>query len=246
MTKPVCLVVGVGSATGASTVRRFASEGFDVAMIARNDARLKDIEAEIGSAKPYACDVGDLDRLVETTQAICRDMGVPDVVVFNAVSESFSTFDQGDPATFERNYRVNATALLVLAQQLAPMMTDRGHGAIVVTSNTAALRGVPRYALFAPSKAAQRILAQALARDLGPKRIHVCCVIVDAAIDAAWLSEYGRVRPDWLEPPESWPFERSEYYAHPDAIADEIFRLTQQPQSAWSFESIIRPFAERW
>jgi NAD(P)-dependent dehydrogenase (short-subunit alcohol dehydrogenase family) len=190
--------------------------------------------------------VADLLELHETVEAVRREMGEPDVLVHNAVSESFIPFDQGEADQFERNFRVNATSLLVLAQLLTPAMVDKGRGSIVVTSNTAALRGVPRYALFAPTKAAQRILAQSLARDLGPKRVHVSCVIVDAAIDAAWLSEDGRVRPDWLEPPKHWPHDRADYFAQPVSIAEEVFRLAHQAPSAWAFESIIRPFAERW
>lgn len=246
MNRPLCLVVGVGSATGAAVVRKFVAKGYVVAMVARNADRLHQLEAEIPGTRAFACDVGDLTALGDTVAAIQSTMGHPDVLVFNAVSESFVAFDQGDAADLERNFRVNTTALLVFAQLLTPAMIDKRDGAIVVTSNTAALRGVPRYALFAPTKAAQRILAQALARHLGPQHVHVSCVIVDAAIDAAWLSEDGRTRPAWLEPPENWPFERDDYFAHPDTIADEVVHMALQPRSAWSFETIIRPFAEKW
>lgn len=141
---------------------------------------------------------------------------------------------------------VNTTALLHLARALAPDMVSAGSGAILVTGNTASLRGVPKYALFAPTKAAQRILAQSLARDLGPKRVHVGYITIDAAIDAPWLSENGRTRPAWLEPPADWPWPRDEYFAHPDAIAEEVFHIAHQHPSTWSFDHIIRPFAEKW
>jgi short-subunit dehydrogenase len=113
-------------------------------------------------------------------------------------------------------------------------MIEAGGGAIIVTGNTASLRGVPNYALFAPTKAAQRILAQSLARDLGPKRIHVGYVTIDAAIDAPWLGEEGRTRPVWLDPPEGWKYRRDEYFAHPDAIAAEVFHIAHQHPSTWS------------
>src|SRR5262249_59842207 len=106
-----------------------------------------------------------------------------------------------EPAMLERNFRVNTTALLHLARALAPDMVSAGRGVILVTGNTASLRGVPAYALFAPTKAAQRILAQSLARDLGPKRVHVGYVTIDAAIDAPWLGHRGRKRRPAREPP---------------------------------------------
>jgi NAD(P)-dependent dehydrogenase (short-subunit alcohol dehydrogenase family) len=246
MSSPLCLVAGVGSASGRAVVERFANNGYRVAMLARTLERLEEIEAAIPHSRAFECDVADLASLSKVVDHIRCEMGDPDVLVHNAVSESFVNFDQGDAEQLERNFRVNTSSLLVLAQLLTPAMIAKGHGSIVVTSNTAALRGVPRYALFAPTKAAQRILAQSLARDLGPKRVHVSCVIVDAAIDAAWLSENGRVRPDWLEPPVGWPHDRSEYFAQPASIAEEVFRLAHQAPSAWAFESIIRPFAERW
>ncbi|WP_116138093.1 SDR family NAD(P)-dependent oxidoreductase [Trinickia diaoshuihuensis] len=246
MTERICLVTGVGGATGASIVRRFARDGYRVAMMARNRERLERLEREIEGSKAYVCDVGDLDALHACIEAIQREMGHPAVVVHNAVSETFATFMEGDPAALERNFRVNTTALLHLARACAPAMVEAGGGAIVVTGNTASLRGKPNYALFAPTKAAQRVLAEALARDLGPKRVHVAYLMIDAVIDAAWLSESGRTRPAWAEPPAGWQFSRDEYFAHPDAIADEVFHLAHQHPSAWTFDYTIRPFAERW
>lgn len=242
----VCLVTGVGDATGAAIARRFAREGYRVAMLARNRERLARLEREIALATAFPCDVSDLDRLEAVVDQVRGTMGKPSVVVHNAVSETFATFLDGDPAALERNFRVNTTALLHLARACAPDMIAAGEGAIVVTGNTASLRGKPNYALFAPTKAAQRVLAEALARDLGPKRVHVGYLMIDAVIDAAWLGNDGRTRPPWAEPPAGWPFTRDEYFAQPDAIADEVFHIAHQHPSAWTFDYTIRPFAERW
>jgi NAD(P)-dependent dehydrogenase (short-subunit alcohol dehydrogenase family) len=174
------------------------------------------------------------------------DLGDPSVLIHNAVSETFATFLDADPEALEKNFRINTTALLYLARALAPPMIESGGGSIVVTGNTASHRGVPNYALFAPTKAAQRILAQSMARDLGPKRVHVAYVTIDAAIDAPWLSEAGRTRPTWLEPPPGWRWTRDDYFAQPEAIADEVFHVAHQHPSTWSFDHIVRPFAERW
>jgi short-subunit dehydrogenase len=246
MRDEVCVVTGVGGATGSAIARRFARGGYRVAMLARDRERLERLKHEIAGSEGYACDVGDLAALASTIDAVRVDVGKPSVLVHSAVSATFATFLQAEPAMLERNFRVNTTALLHLARALAPDMVSAGRGAILVTGNTASLRGVPTYALFAPTKAAQRILAQSLARDLGPKRVHVGYVTIDAAIDAPWLSDGGRTRPPWLEPPPGWPWTRDDYFAQPDAIADEVFHIAHQHPSTWSFDHIIRPFAEKW
>jgi NADP-dependent 3-hydroxy acid dehydrogenase YdfG len=240
------LITGVGAGTGAATARRFARDGYRVAMLARNSERLLRLEHEIPGSRAFVCDVADLSALSATVDAVRAEIGKPSVVIHNAVSETFATFLDADLAALERNFRVNTTVLLHLARALAPDMVEAGGGSIIVTGNTASMRGVPNYALFAPTKAAQRILAQSLARDLGPKRVHVGYVTIDAVIDAPWLDAGGRIRPAWMEPPANWPFSRQDYFAQPDAIANEIFHVAHQDPSTWSFDHIIRPFAEKW
>ncbi len=234
MTKPVCLITGVGDGTGAALARRFAKGGYQVAMLARNRDRLARLEKEIADAKAYVCDTSDLEALVATVESVRAEMGVPSVLVHNAVSATFKTFLEADPEDLERNFRVNTTSLLYLARALAPDMVAAGHGAIMVTGNTAALRGIPKYAVFAPTKAAQRILAQSLARDLGPKGVHVAYITIDAAIDTPWTRDvFNRDKPD-------------EFFSKPADIADEVFHTAHQPRSTWSFDVEIRPYGEKW
>lgn len=246
MTDKICLVTGVGGATGAGICRRFARDGYRVAMLARNGKRLRELEREIAGSKGYICDVGDLDALAATIAAVRTDFGKPSVAVHNAVSATFGKFLEADPAELERNFRVNTTALLHLAREVAPDMINAGGGAIIVTGNTSALRGVPNYALFAPTKAAQRSLAEAMARDLGPKRVHVGYVTIDGSIDAPWLSEGGHRPPAWHPPPMDWSRTRAEWFVDPDAIGEEVFRIAHQHPSTWTFDLVIRPFAEKW
>ena len=243
--KKLAVITGVGDATGAALVRRFAKDGYRVAMIARNADRLRALEKEIDGAASYPCDVGDLDALFRTIDTIKSELGDPSVVIHNAVAHTFDTFLDADPAKLERNFRVNTTSLLHLARAFAPAMIEAGQGAIMVTGNTASHRGVPKYALFAPTKAAQRIFAESLARDLGPKGVHVGYITVDAAIDVAWLGPDGD-RPDWLVPPDDWAGTREDFFADPDAIADEVFHMAHQHRSTWAFDLVIRPFAEKW
>lgn len=232
-TLPVALVTGVGPGTGAAIARRLAAGGYAVAMLARNGERLARLAAEIAHAHAYVCDVTDTAQLDDTLRAVRAELGEPQVLIHNAVSGAFGNFLDIDAALLERNFKVNTLALLHLAQRLAPAMIAAGRGAIICTGNTSALRGKAQFAGFAPSKAAQRILAEAIARELGPKGIHVAYVIIDAVIDLAWTRERFAGRPD-------------EFFIKPAAIADEIWHLLQQDSSAWSFNVELRPYGETW
>lgn len=243
MSKATALITGVGEGTGAALARRFATGGYRVAMIARSRERLDALAAELPDSRAYPCDIGDLEALQDAIEAVRAEIGEPRVLVHNAVSATFQTFLDADPLELERNFRVNTTSLLYLARALAPSMIEAGEGAILTTGNTAAFRGIPTYALFAPTKAAQRILAQSLARELGPKGIHVAYIVVDAAIDAPWLGEH---RPSWLKPPAHWKDKPEDYFAKPDAIAGEVFHVAHQDRSTWSFDVELRPYAEKW
>ena len=171
MKKKVCLIAGVGPGTGMECASRFSKGGYKVAMLARDQERLNSLEEKIDDAHGYQCDVSDLDQLVSTLKNVTNDLGAPTVLIHNAVAGNIdgggaSRFMESDPARLERNFRVNTTSLLYMARELAPAMIDAGEGAIIVTGNTSSTRGSANFAYFAPTKAAQRILAEAMARDL--------------------------------------------------------------------------------
>ena len=232
MARKVCLITGVGPGTGAACVRRFAEE-YEVAMMARNVDRLSELAAEIDHAHAYPCDVTDQASRDAQIAAIQADLGHPHVLVHNAVGGAFGSFLEIEPEVLEQNFQVNTMALLHLGRALAPAMIDEGEGSIVVTGNTSAFRGVARFAGFAPTKAAQRILAEAMARDLGPKGVHVSFVAIDAVIDLEWTRKRYNDKPD-------------DFFCQPRDIAEECYRLAHQPKSAWTFSSVIRPFGENW
>jgi NAD(P)-dependent dehydrogenase (short-subunit alcohol dehydrogenase family) len=233
MNRPVAVVTGVGPGTGSAIVRRLAAGGYAVAMLARNRERLASLERDVQYTKAYACDVSDEAQIVASIAALQRDMGSPSVLVHNAVGGAWGTFQDIDPKILNRNFQINTMALLYLAQRLAPLMVEQGRGAIVVTGNTSALRGRANFAGFAPTKAAQRILAEAMARELGPKGVHVAYIVIDAVIDLAWTRERYPDAPDG-------------FFIKPASIADEVWHLLQQDRSAWSFNVEIRPFGEKW
>lgn len=227
--QPLVLITGVGPGVGSSLVRRFAQGGYRVAMIARDTARLAELEAEVPGAFAMPCDVTDLVALKQVFEQI----GAPQVVVHNAVGGSFAPFLEVDPETLRQNFEINTMALLNLAQMAAPAMVEAGEGAIIVTGNTSALRGTPNFAGFAPTKAAQRILAESLARDLGPKGVHVAYLVIDAVIDVPWAREKFSKAPD-------------DFFIQPKSIAAEVFHLAHQPKDAWSFIAEVRPYCEKW
>ena len=233
MSAPVALVAGVGRGTGGAVARRFAAAGYRVALLARSEGRLKEFEAELPGSLAIPCDLTD-PAAVDDALARCRaELGEPDVVIHNAARGTFGSFLEIDPRDVEENFRVNTMSLLYLARAVAPAMIERGTGAIIVTGNTSAWRGKPGYAGFAPTKAAQRILAEAMARDLGPMGIHVAYVVIDAVIDLRWTRRRS-------------PELKDEDFAQPDDLAESIYQTSQQPRSAWSFNVELRPFKETW
>jgi NAD(P)-dependent dehydrogenase (short-subunit alcohol dehydrogenase family) len=233
MSKPVCVVTGVGPATGSALVRRFAAGGYQIAMLARDAERLFDLEKSVPGAHAFPCDVSDQAKVDAAITAIEQELGAPAVLVHNAVGGAFGSFMEIDPQVLNRNFQVNTMGLLYLARRMVPAMVANGKGAIVVTGNTSALRGRANFAGFAPTKAAQRILSEAMARDLGPKGVHVAYVIIDAVIDTPMQRGRFTDRAD-------------DFFIKPSAIADECFHVAHQDRSAWSFLVEIRPFHEPW
>ena len=214
--------------------RRFSAGSCQVAFLARTEERLKRPEKEIPGSRGYVCDISNLDHLRDTIAKIRTEMGHIHVAVHNAAQGEFKTVLEADPIRFEALFRVNTTALMVLTQCVAPDMLARGQGAIIVTGNTAAWRGKPQFCMFAPTKAAQRILAESIARDLGPKGIHVAYITIDAAIDTPWTR------------PRLYPNKPDDFFAKPSAIADTIYHVAHQDRSAWSFNVEVRPYHEQW
>ena len=232
MRKKVCLITGVGPGTGSALVHRF-SQDYQVAMLARSPDRLSNLEDQLEGVKGYPCDVSDRAALERTLDSVKDELGSPSILVHNAVGGAFGSFLDIDPSVLENNFQVNTMALLHLARSLAPDMIATGEGAIIITGNTSAYRGMPGFAGFAPTKAAQRVLAESMARDLGPKGVHVGYVAIDAVIDLEWTRERMPDKPD-------------DYFCKPQDIAEECYRIAHQPRSAWAFNSIIRPFGENW
>ena len=229
----VCLLTGVGPGTGAALARRFAEGGYKVAMLARDAGRLAKLASDIPHSTPFTCDVADEAELEETVAAVVNELGAVHTVIHNAVSANLTDFMDLKAEDLRRNFETNTVALLRLAQLTVPGMLERGEGVILATGNTSAYRGKANFAGFAPTKAAQRILLESIARSAGPRGIHAVYVAIDAVIDVPWTREAFKDRPD-------------EFFCKPDDIAEECFKLAHQRKSTWSSDVVIRPYCEDW
>ncbi|MDJ0786891.1 MAG: SDR family NAD(P)-dependent oxidoreductase [Myxococcota bacterium] len=226
MSKPVCAVVGIGPKNGAAFARRFSREGYAVALLSRTTEYASGLAKELGDASAFACDVSEPEAVGTAFAAVRAELGPVDVLVFNAGSGSWGNIEELSVDDFERGWRVNALGGFAASKQVLPDMLAKGSGTILFIGATASLRGKPFTTGFAPAKAAQRSLAQAMARHLGPRGIHVSLMIPDGGI----------------APNEGEEIKTLE----PDAIADAAWYLTTQDPSAWTFELELRPHAENW
>jgi NAD(P)-dependent dehydrogenase (short-subunit alcohol dehydrogenase family) len=202
-------------------------------MLARNEKRLAELARDLPDAFAKPCDVADPATLQATLETIEAQAGPPKVVIHNAVGGAFGNFLDVAPEVLERNFRINVMALLHLARWAAPRMAAGEGGALIATGNTSAVRGRASFAGFAPTKAAQRILAESIAREMGPKGVHVAYLLIDAVIDVPWTRERYKDKLD-------------DFFIKPAAIADEAWHVAHQPRSAWSFLTEVRPFGEAW
>lgn len=229
------IVVGVGEGLGWSLVKRFAGAGMQVAMAARNGEKLKKLsEAEPQeNVRAYPCDVADRASVEALFEAAGREIGPPDLVVFNAGAFAPGSILEIDPSDFERCWRVGCLGGFHVGQLAARAMVQSGSGTILFTGATASLRGSARFANLAVPKFGLRALAQSMARELGPKGIHVGHVIIDGQIESERYREAAEERgPDAL--------------LSPDAIAEAFYQLHVQHRSAWTFELDLRPWVERF
>ena len=228
-----CVIAGVGPGNGASFARRFSAAGYRVAMLARNEEYLNELSDEVSDSYAIGCDVRDPEMVCKAFQRVHDELGSVDVLVYNAGAGEWASIEDTQIEGFESSWRTNALGLLVATQQVIPSMRACGRGMIVVIGATASLRGGARTTGFASAKAAQRSLAQSMARGLGPVGIHVSYVVIDGVIDLERTRSRMPDRPD-------------DFFLQPDAIAETVYQLTEQDSSAWSFEVDLRPYAEKW
>jgi len=231
--KRVCVVAGVGPGNGAAFARRFASEGYSVALLARGTSFSEQLASTLPDARAYACDVTDASSIASTFEAIRGEIGEPEVLVYNAGSGVWGPVEEATAADFENAWRVNALGGFLASKQVIPAMKRAGRGSIVFVGATASRKAGPKSAAFSSAKGAQRSLAESMARALWPAGIHVALIVVDGVVDLPRTRQRMPDKPD-------------DFFVKPDDVAEIGFRLTQQKPSAWSLEVEARPFRETW
>lgn len=231
--RKVAVVAGVGPGNGSALAKRFAQAGYAVAMLARSRVSLEPLEKEIEGSRGFECDVASPESVTRAFSSIKAELGPVHALLYNAGSGVFADVESITAEQFEQSWRVNAYGAFLCARQVIPDMKARKGGSIVFIGATASRRGGPRTAAFAPAKAAQRSLAESMARSLWPGGIHVSLIIVDGVVD---LPRTRQMMPD---KPDS-------FFVKPSGVAETAYHLTCQEPSAWSFEVEARPFAESW
>jgi NAD(P)-dependent dehydrogenase (short-subunit alcohol dehydrogenase family) len=229
------LVVGVGPGLGWALAKRFAAENMHVGAVARDEAKL---DALIGSGispnvRPYPADVSKLEDVTRVFASVERDLGEPDLVVFNAGAYQRGGILDIDPDDFARCWMVGCFAGFLVGQAAARRMVGRGHGTIIFTGATAALRGSAGFINLAVPKFGLRALAQSMARELGPRGIHVAFVVVDGQIESERYRHLIKERGD-------------DSLLAPDSIAETYLQLHRQQRSAWTQELDVRPWSEKF
>ena len=232
----VAFVTGAGPGLGASLARRFAKE-YAVAINARNESSVHSLAGEIrasgGVALEVPGDIGDRDQVAGMFRSIRERLGPPDELLYNAGSGAFGTITEITPEQFEGSWRVNAFGAFLCAAECTPDMVSRRRGVMLFTGATAGVKAGARSIAFGPAKFAMRGLAQSLARDLGPKGIHVAWINVDGSID---IPGARGLKPSLQDGD----------FLNPDAIAETYWHLAHQDPSAWTMELEVRPFKEKF
>jgi NAD(P)-dependent dehydrogenase (short-subunit alcohol dehydrogenase family) len=230
----IAVVVGAGPGLGRALCRRFAQGGLTVAAARRHRSELEPLAEEIGG-RAYECDAADADSVTALFEAVQRDLGTPELVVFNAGAYRPGGILDIDPAEFERCCRVGCLGGLNVGQAALARMAPQGRGTLIFTGATASLRGGKGFANLAVPKFGLRALAQSMAREFAPHGIHVAHTLIDGQIENPARGEaYSEAH------------RGADALLKPEAIAEAYWQLYQQPRSAWTHELDLRPWVERF
>jgi NAD(P)-dependent dehydrogenase (short-subunit alcohol dehydrogenase family) len=229
--QPVALVTGVGPGLGAALARRFASS-YALAINARSAGYLRSLGDELRASGARVieipADLGDAAQVGAAFAKVRAELGEPELLLYNAGSGTWGTITEITPEQYEASWRVNGLGAFLCAREAAPAMIARGSGVMLFTGATAGVKAGPRSIAFGPAKFAMRGLAQSLARDLGPRGIHVAWINIDGGINSeAVRSRYPQLETDGLLKPE--------------AIAETYWHVAHQDRSAWSMDLEVRP-----
>jgi NAD(P)-dependent dehydrogenase (short-subunit alcohol dehydrogenase family) len=241
---PVALIIGAGDYIGAAIAKRFAAGGFTVCMGRRNGDKLAPLMAEIeasgSTAHGFSMDARLEESVEETFETVEKAVGPIDVVIFNVGGNVLFNIEDTTTRVFRKVWEMATFAGFLAGREAAKYMVPRGQGSLFFTGASASMRGAKGYAAFGAGKAGLRSIAQTLAKELGPKGIHVAHLVIDAGVDTAFVRERmvkAGKDPDAL-PPDT--------LMDPASVAEAYWMLHQQKRDGWTFELDIRPYGEIW
>jgi len=239
--KGVALVIGAGDSTGSAIGARFAREGYVACLTRRSADKLEPavdrIRAAGGQAFGYGSDARKEEDVIALIDQIERERGPIEVMVFNIGANVPSSILEETARKYLKIWEMATFSGFLNAREVARKMVARGRGTILFTGATAGIRGAANFAAFAGAKHALRALAQSMARELGPKGIHVAHVVVDGAIDTEFIR---------TQFPERYALKEQDGILNPEHIAENYWYLHTQPRDAWTFEMDLRPYMETW
>lgn len=239
--KKAALIIGAGDATGSAIAKRFAREGYAICAVRRNIEKLEPLIQEInssgGEAHGFGVDARKESNVQELVAHIEAEIGPIHVYVFNIGANVPCSILEETARKYFKIWEMACFSAFLTARAVAKQMVLRESGTMIFTGATASLRGGAGFAAFAGAKHALRALAQSMARELGPKNIHVAHVVVDGGIDTAFIRDnvsalYAKKSEDGI--------------LNPEHIAENYWHLHQQPRDAWTFELDLRPWSETW
>lgn len=241
--KKVCLVIGAGDATGGAIARRFAKEGY-VACVVRRPRHIGKLQgladsiiAEGNEAFAYGVDARDEQQMADLVEKIETEVGPIEVAVFNIGANVYFPIAETTTQVFTKVWEMACLSGFLMGREVSKRMTVREQGSIFFTGATASVRGSAGFSAFASAKHGLRALAQSMARELGPKNIHVAHLVVDGAINTEWTKENVPGFDKMLEQDNA---------LQPGSIAQTYVDIHNQPRNAWTFELDIRPYGEKW
>ncbi|MBE0623119.1 MAG: SDR family oxidoreductase [Burkholderiales bacterium] len=239
--KKAILVVGAGDATGGAIARRFAREGYIACLTRRHADKLARlvarIESEGGKAHAFGSDARKEDEVIALFAQIEKDIAPIEVAVFNIGANVRFPITETTARVYHKVWEMGCFGGFLVGREAARVMLPRGRGSVFFTGATASMRGGNGYAAFAGAKHGLRALAQSMARELGPKGIHVAQIIIDAAIDTEFIRENF---------PQRYALKEQGGIVDPEAIAENYWQLHRQPRNAWTHEMDLRPWIETW
>jgi short-subunit dehydrogenase len=240
-TKGVCLVIGAGDATGGAIARRFAREGFITCVTRRSGDKLAaliaQIEAAGGTAHAFGSDARKEEEVTGLVERIESTIGAIEVLVFNIGANVAASILEETARKYFKIWEMGCFAGFLNGREVAKRMLTRERGTIIFTGATASIRGAANFAAFAGAKHALRALAQSMARELGPRGIHVAHTVIDGAIDTAFIRDLF---------PDRYALKAQDGILNPEHIADAYWMLHAQPRDAWTHELDLRPYMEKF